>query len=127
MENSLFGIIIKVNNMDICRSFYRDVLNLGEPEVNSNFWVEFRSPGGYTVALEKSAAKFLQHDSAATAWVCHVADIEETRRRLESHGFKASFARTLKMGEVLYQCRDPENNVFYIFQDPSLQQPAKEN
>ncbi len=121
MENSLFGIIIKVKNMDICRSFYRDVLDLGEPEINSNFWVEFHSPTGYTVALEKSAARFLKHESAATAWVYRVSNVEETRQRLEKHGFKASFARTLKMGEALYQCHDPENNVFYIFQNTSNQ------
>jgi predicted enzyme related to lactoylglutathione lyase len=115
MENSLFGIIIKVKNIDICRSFYRDVLKLGEPVMDSSFWVEFQTPNGFTLALEKSAARFLEHENSATAWICQVDNIEEARIRLRNHGFKVSIAKTLKMGETLFRCKDPENNVFYIF------------
>ncbi|MCF6176506.1 MAG: VOC family protein [Victivallaceae bacterium] len=41
MENNASSVIIKVKDIDICRSFYRNILNMGNPVVNSNFRVEF--------------------------------------------------------------------------------------
>ncbi|MCP3967962.1 MAG: VOC family protein [Lentisphaerae bacterium] len=117
MENNLFGVIIKVKNIDLCRSFYRDVLNLGEPVMDSNFWVEFEAGDNFVLALEKSAARFLEHEPSATAWICRVDDVSATQKRLNKHGFKTSISKSLKMGETLYRCQDPENNVFYIFSD----------
>lgn len=85
--------------------------------MDSNFWVEFEAGENFVLTLEKSAARFLEHESSATAWICKVDDISETKKRLSKHGFKTSISKSLKMGETLYRCQDPEHNVFYIFSD----------
>ena len=54
MENSLFGVVIQVSNLDLCRAFYRDVLGLGAPVMDSSFWVEFRLDSQSSLFLEKS-------------------------------------------------------------------------
>ena len=51
MENSASSVIIKVKDINICRSFYRNVLNMGNPIVNSNFRVEFIMAKHNTLAL----------------------------------------------------------------------------
>ncbi len=35
------GYVIKVRNLDRCRGFYRDILQLGSPLTDSNFRTEF--------------------------------------------------------------------------------------
>ena len=54
MENSLFGVVIQVSNLELCRAFYRDVLGLGAPVMDSSFWVEFRLDSQSSLFLEKS-------------------------------------------------------------------------
>ena len=53
MKNSLFGVIIKVNDINLCRRFYRDILNLGDPVVDSSFCVEFQVSKDFSLTLEK--------------------------------------------------------------------------
>ncbi len=115
MKNSLFGVIIKVNDIDLCRIFYRDVLNLGEPVVDSSFWVEFQMDNGFFLMLEKTAARFLEHESSATSWTCRVSSVKKVREHFRRHGYKLNMDRRLHEGEILYRCQDPEKNIFYIF------------
>ena len=50
----VFGIVIKVKNLTSCKAFYRDILNLGDPVMDSSFQVEFRCGGSFSLILEKS-------------------------------------------------------------------------
>ncbi|MDD5728000.1 MAG: hypothetical protein PHV59_05480 [Victivallales bacterium] len=115
MKNSLFGVIIKVNDLDLCRNFYRDVLDLGDPVLDSNFWVEFQTESGFSLMLEKTAASFLEHESAATSFTCRVKSIAAVCKRFQLHGYRLDIDKRTHEGEILYRCQDPENNVFYIF------------
>ena len=49
------GVLIRVANLDQQRIFYRELLMLGNPLVDSAFWVEFAAPDGTRIILEKSA------------------------------------------------------------------------
>ena len=115
MKNSLFGVIIKVNDLDLCRKFYRDVLNLGDPVLDSSFWVEFQTDDGFSLMLEKTVAGYLEHESAATSFTCRVSSVEEVSKRFRLHGYRMNIDKRTHEGEVLYRCQDPEHNVFYIF------------
>ena len=115
MKNSLFGVIIKVNNIDLCRNFYRNVLDLGDPVINSGFCVEFQINNEFFLTLEKTDARFLEHQSSATSWCCRVDNIDEVHHRSRLHGYKINMEKRSHEGEVLYRCQDPEKNIFYIF------------
>ena len=117
MKNSLFGAIIKVNNIDLCRNFYRNVLDLGDPVIDSSFGVEFQINNDFFLMLEKTDARFLEHESSATSWCCRVDNIKEVHYRSRFHGYKLNMEKRLHEGEVLYRCQDPEKNTFYIFSD----------
>ena len=114
MKNSLFGVIIKVNDINLCRSFYRDILNLGDPVVDSSFCVEFQVSKDFSLTLEKTEARFLEHESSATSWVYRVPSLTEVNERFYRFDYTLELDRRLHDGEALYRCRDPEKNIFYI-------------
>ncbi len=119
MKNSSFGVIIKVNNIDLCRNFYLNVLNLGTPVTDSSFCVEFQINNSFFLMLEKTEARFLEHESSATSWTCKVDKIDDVLYRSRLHGYKLDMTKRTHEGEVLYRCQDPEKNIFYIFSNES--------
>ena len=91
MENSVFGVIIKVNDLDHCRIFYRDVLNLGEPLLDSSFAVQFALAENLSLTLEKNQGTFLEHASSATTWFFECDDINALSEKLQNSGFPGLF------------------------------------
>jgi predicted enzyme related to lactoylglutathione lyase len=114
METPRFGIIIKVNDLEICRHFYRDILELGDPAADSSFAVEFRLSSGFTLRLEKSAAEYLEHESAAVSWMLETGDIEKLRERMDYAGHVLSTEKEEHSGGRYYRGVDPEKNYFWV-------------
>ena len=61
MNAAYFSLILKVNDLDGCRIFYRDLLGLGEPVFDSTSAVVFLLGEKLTLMLEKSAAEYLDN------------------------------------------------------------------
>ena len=113
-NRAVFGVVIKVNDLDLCRTFYRDVLGFGDPSIDSSFSVEFALADDFHLALEKVSAPFLEHASAATAWSFGCADVKALSGRLESSGYANLIPLRGSRRTGLYLGRDPENNVFLV-------------
>ena len=119
MKAPEFGIVIKVNDLDLCRMFYRDVIGFGQPCFDSSFAVQFQLTGNLRLTLEKNTAPFLEHASAATTWFFESSDISGIAQRLLDSGF-ARLVPAAEFGSSGYfRGRDPENNMFYIKTDAS--------
>lgn len=115
MKNSLYGVIIKVENIDICRSFYRDILNLGAPVMDSAFWVEFRLPGDFSLFLEKKEDnEKISEKAGRISWVCMVKDIDTIIGRLKEYGYQSLAVEEQRIGFNTYVFCDPEGNPFYL-------------
>ena len=108
------GVMIRVKDLDTARRFYRDFLMLGNPVVDSAFWVEFNAPDGTRIILEKTEAEYLVHDVSATTLVLATPHLEEVRKELEMHNYPIDRQEKAHPGEVFYRGLDPENNVFYL-------------
>lgn len=116
-QNSLYGVIIKVENLNACRSFYRDVLDLGAPVMDSNFWVEFKINGSSSLILEEVATgEKVPVGRGRISWVCSVNDLEEVVARLEKNGFKPLKEEEERLGIRILKYCDPEGNPFTICQ-----------
>ena len=116
MKNSDFGVVVKVRDLDACRIFYRDVLGLGEPELDSCFVTVFRLQPSLTLTLEAADAAYLEHASSATLWSLTVDDPERLSEKLVDSGYAP--LEPLDRGEG-FGCRrgaDPEGNIFYVFE-----------
>lgn len=61
MPNAETEILIQVENLPLCRAFYRDALMIGNPEIDSNFLCRFRLADGASLTLEQVARKTVQN------------------------------------------------------------------
>ncbi len=114
MRTPGFGIVIKVQNLPLCKTFYRDVLNLGTPVMESNFWVEFLLENGFALMLAAvPPGTELPPESARFSWVLSSLEPEQLVERLAAFGY-----RPLETGEIMgYSVigyRDPEGNPFNL-------------
>ena len=120
-QNSLYGVIIKVANLNACRSFYRDILDLGAPVMDSNFWVEFKINGSSSLILEQAAqGEKLSHARGRLSWLCTVNNIKEILARLEQSGHEPLAEEEEHCGIKIHKYCDPEGNPFAICESKNL-------
>lgn len=116
-QNSLYGVIIKVENLNACRSFYRDVLDLGAPVMDSNFWVEFKINGSSSLILEEAIpGEKVPIGRGRISWACLVNDLEDIVKRLENNGFEPLKEEEERIGMKILKYCDPEGNPFILCQ-----------
>ena len=113
MKKDFVEIVVRVNDLDSCRIFYREVLQLGDPVLDSGFIASFNISGSAMLTLEKTDATFLEHAGAATTWRFSVSNLEALRERMLYGGYE------LKMDPSgdFWRGTDPEGNVFLVYQD----------
>ncbi|HCG27567.1 MAG TPA: hypothetical protein DE060_15935 [Lentisphaeria bacterium] len=114
MENSLFGVVIQVSNLDLCRAFYRDVLGLGAPVMDSSFWVEFRLDSQSSLFLEKSEVLDTSRNGGRISWIYKTDDPDSLMDILASYGYVPKKIPTDQVGFTVYRLHDPEGNPFFI-------------
>ena len=115
------GIVIKVKNLTQCKAFYRDILGLGDPVLDSNFRVEFRCGEAFSLVLEKSLWEEPElHCSQSVSWFYDAGNVLEIQKKMQIYGFADSDqAVENKTGRAFCRFSDPEGNAFYV--------PAPEN
>ena len=117
MENSIFGIVIKVRNLTACKAFYRDILGLGDPVLDSNFRVEFRCGKAFSLFLEKDVwdDPVPVPRSGSVSWFYSGGDALDIRKKMRTYGFSdSSVIVENKAGRSFCRFADPEGNVFYV-------------
>ena len=108
-------IVLLVENLDICRYFYRSTLKLGEPVFDSNFQVEFLLNRDTLLVLEKCTSPYLEHSSSACSFMLEVNDLPELIKHLERECCPVDEAfRT--GGKKAFRVSDPEGNKVLLCQ-----------
>ena len=112
MKKDFVEIVVRVNDLDACRIFYREVLQLGDPVLDSGFIASFGISDSVMLTLEKTDAPFLKHAGAAMTWRFGVRDLESLQKRMEFAGGE------LKMDPSgdFWRGTDPEGNVFLVYE-----------
>jgi len=112
-----YGAVVRVADMARCRSFYSEVVGLGKPVVNSNFWVEFELvPGGMVLALQQSSGTSRSQAVANVAWCLAVPDLAAFRERLTELGCGPTNSTVLPSGVSISTYLDPEYNPFIVLE-----------
>ena len=116
MENKKTGLVIKVKNLTPCKAFYRDILELGNPVLDSNFRVEFQCGNSFSLVLEKTPwDEPLQPPSDRIIWLYQMADAKTVWTKMVSYGFPVpNLSEVVANGERLCRFADPEGNPFYV-------------
>ena len=106
-------IVLLVENIDVCRYFYREIIQLDKVILDSNFQTVFQLDENCTLRLEKCELPHLEHLSGACSFSLAVKDLPGLEERMRKNGtpLVKSFSR---FGETLYRVRDPEDNFFWV-------------
>ena len=111
----LMGVVVRVENLNVARAFYRDILELGAPIMDSTFWVEFKLGDSAALVLEQARpGEKLVSTKGRVAWVCETPDIDELVDRLQELGHVPLPGETDKIGFKVLKYQDPEGNPFYL-------------
>jgi hypothetical protein len=115
VRNHMHGLVIKVENMKVARIFYRDILNLGPPIMDSNFWVEFKLGSCASLILEQVAPEEkLAFSRGRMAWLCETNEYTETVENLKQGGYEPISDETERVGVNARLYADPEGTPFYL-------------
>ena len=106
-------IVIQTGNIDACRYFYREILQLGEVVTDSNHYVMFQLTEHTALVLENCSAKYLEHASGAVHFAFECDNVPALAERLKKDAVALSdpFER---MGRTCYRGCDPDGNAFIV-------------
>jgi catechol-2,3-dioxygenase len=119
MGKRFYGAVLAVRNLDGIRRFYSDVVGLGEPVVDSSFWIEYEVvPGGMVLALERNELALVADSGDSrngnTSWCLQVADLPAFEQQMVGRGFGPQSSSELPSGCRALTFRDPEGNPFMV-------------
>ena len=115
IPNNLHAVVIKVQNLNICRAFYRELLELGAPVMDSNFWVEFKMGKSASLILEQIVTgEMVPEGRGRISWLCMVEDFEKMTDKLKDNGYDPINEEVDLLGMKTLQFCDPEGNPFII-------------
>ena len=115
MRKNLIEIVLRVNDLDGCRIFYRELMQFGDPVLDSGFIASFKISETTLLTLEKTDAPFLEHSASATSWRFGVPDINALRERMYFAGYEL---KEDPSGDF-WRGTDPEGNVFWVREEKS--------
>ena len=114
MEKPKFSLVLRVRDLQRCRTFYRDTLQLGSPVLDTPFWVEFQMCEGGKLCLEFVRDQNDESNGKSPSVWMMEAD-EELLERLTSAGYKLPEQKVASVeGYPVTAFRDPEGNIFYL-------------
>ena len=108
--------VLSVADIAVERAFYRDVVGLGEPVMNSNVWVEFRI-GGCSFCLEQAAPNkpsLPPHGRTEFLFFVDSLDAFEKRYRSQKGTDAPEGVPCGQVGIHAVQYPDPEGNLFRV-------------
>lgn len=116
MDRAALGVLIKVVDLELCRSFYKNVLELGEPVVDSSFGCEFLLGREGCLILERVEERALApaHRSEGILWVLRSVTSQKLEENFKLHGYKAEMTPVTRWGALFCRYKDPEGNPFLI-------------
>jgi len=115
MAARLYGAVIRTRNLDAMRRFLSETVGLGNPVVNSNFWLEYEmADGGMVLVVERdeTATSSTGACSCNLAWCLSVEDLDAFEKRMTDQGYGPEGATDAPSGARALLFRDPEGNPF---------------
>lgn len=110
-----FSIVVRVSDLAKARSFYQNVLALGNPVMDSNFWVEFPLSEHASLCLEKAPVSSEPESKPRVLWTFRVRSLKKFISRFAEFGYECGEEKWAEsLGMRLREFHDPEGNPFYV-------------
>lgn len=109
------NITVLVENINICRYFYREILFQTEPVLDSNFQVIFPINNETSLILESSPGPKFEHSACACRIELAVDDLQSLKERMLKNGapLTEAFSRS---HSPFYHGYDPEGNLLCFYE-----------
>jgi predicted enzyme related to lactoylglutathione lyase len=114
-DNLVYGCLIRVRDLAKVKTFYQDVLELGPPLVDSNFWVEFRLPGNGVLVLEQCSAVRPGESKQDVSCLIGVSGFEQRLKALTTHQVRLHRPPRPLPGRQTATVTDPEGNLVTLY------------
>ena len=108
------GCHLKVNNINSLKVFYRDIVGLGNPLVDSNFWVEFPLPQNGLLILEQVNNVIPEDNKQDVSCVLISDDFEAVLQRMKDNQISPIRPSIEIPGRDCVSISDPEFNVITL-------------
>ena len=110
-----FSIVVRVSDLDKARSFYQNVLELGAPVLDSNFWVEFALSDQTSLALEKAPVPDEREAHPRVLWTFRVKSLKKFVARFAEFGYDPGEEKwSESLGAHLREFHDPAGTPFSV-------------
>lgn len=121
-KQRLYAIVIRARDLPRMRRFYAETAGLGEPVIDSNFWVEFQDEEGTQVLAlvrapnaragqEAAPEKAVKRGERPVLPCLAVDDLQHFRSRLDEHHVSVLGTVRLPSGARGVYFPDPEGNM----------------
>jgi catechol 2,3-dioxygenase-like lactoylglutathione lyase family enzyme len=108
-----FSIVLRVKDIQKCKSFYRNELALGSPLLDTPFWVEFQLCGDGKLCLESVSDPLQPVNGNVPVWMLETDP--EIIDHLTAAGCKTDHQPSVQItGYNVTAFHDPEGNLFYL-------------
>ena len=111
---SAYGCHLKAKNINKLKIFYRDVIGLGDPLIDSNFWVEFDLPNNGILVLEQSNNVNPKNNKQDVSCLLISDNFELVLKTLKARKITPHRPSVEIPGRSCISITDPENNVITV-------------
>lgn len=109
-----YGILLQVKDISKVKAFYRDILDLGSPVLDSTCYVEFNVPGDGLLILQQ--CDYAEDDVCGdAAWLLYCEEPEPIIERLTNKGVCPVQPPRSIPGRKCVTFSDPEGNLFTVY------------
>ncbi len=110
-----YGCLVRVSDINRVRTFYRDILELGDPIVDSNFWLEFALPGNGVLIVEQSNGVTPGDNRQDVSCVIGIDHFELRLKTMEARAVKPIRPSREIPGRKTATICDPEGNLITLY------------
>ncbi len=120
MKSRIYAVVIRTNNIENLRNFYRDALDLGPPVVDSNHWVEFKLGDAANLVLEAidpDAPDAEAEPGSRVDWALRVDDLDAEKERLAGAKLEPAGEESDRFGKRVLKYLDPDGNLVHLISE----------
>ncbi len=120
MKSRIYAVVIRTNNIENLRNFYRDVLDLGPPVVDSNHWVEFKLGEATNLVLEAidpDASDTCVESGSRVDWALRIDDLDAEKERLAEAKLEPAGEEADRFGKRVLKYLDPDGNLIHLISE----------
>jgi catechol 2,3-dioxygenase-like lactoylglutathione lyase family enzyme len=122
-KSRIYATVIRTRNIERLRNFYRDIIELGPPIVDSNHWIEFGLGANSNLVIEtiddeqEGTADKDAKAKNAIDWALRVDDMDAEKKRLLDAKVTFVGEENERFGKRVIKCLDPDGNLIHLISE----------